>query len=143
MVAFHLLGIAFKAEIKRCGLFFFSSLYPMYSNLSTFSYFFFCFIINWRRKKNRFSVYLNGAASIVKLFYLMQSITCMACGFRFRCGAIYKCPQRKTTRHKFFAQEIKNQKRATERTREKIRCHRIKYCECVHCALCLTQTLMM
>lgn len=127
-----------RQKSKGVGCFFFFSLLKIFKSL----YFFFtsfCFIINRRRKKNRFSVYLNGAASIVKLFYLMQSITCMACGFWFRCGVIYKCPQRKTTRHKFFAQEIKNQKRATERMKEKKnRCHRIKHCECVHCALCLT-----
>lgn len=117
MVAFHLLGIAFKAEIKRCGLFFFL-LFTQSIQISLLFLTFFLFHYQLEEKKNRFSVYLNGAASIVKLFYLMQSITCMACGFRFRCGAIYKCPQRKTTRHKFFAQEIKNQKRATERTRE-------------------------
>lgn len=34
MVAFHLLGIAFKAEIKRCGLFFFSLLFTQSIQIS-------------------------------------------------------------------------------------------------------------
>lgn len=95
---FHLLGFVrdfeFKAEIKRCGLI---SLYtPTSKTLNFFlprSFFLSLylplspvFIINWKqineRRKNRFlGLFKWRCIDCKTLFYLMQSITCMACGF--------------------------------------------------------------
>lgn len=132
-----------KQKSKGVGCFFFSSLYSKYSNLSTFSYFFFCFIINWRRKKSFLGLFKWRCIDCkTVLFNAINHLHGLWVSVSMWCN-IQMSAEKNHEAQIFRSGNQKPKKSDRENEREKNRCHRIKYCECVHCALCLTQTLMM